>query len=86
MKLYGYIKNGALMNISNNKELLQEICMDDYFENAYHDWISHNFSIPEAYNLFRTKKQPEFPYISPNEWWANWNEPFDDWHFEVIDM
>ena len=37
-KLYGYFKGSVLMKISSNKELLQEILMDDYYEEAYYQY------------------------------------------------
>ena len=36
-KLYGYYIGNNLTHISPNKELLQEILVDDYFENAF--WL-----------------------------------------------
>lgn len=48
-KMYGYFINSILMKLSTDKELLQELCMDDYFDEAYyqfnvltlHPWAYH---------------------------------------------
>ena len=37
-KLYGYFRNGLFIKISSDKELLQEILMDDYYEEAYYQY------------------------------------------------
>lgn len=37
-KLYGYFIDGVLTKISPDKELLQEILMDDYYEEAYYQY------------------------------------------------
>ncbi len=37
-KIYGYFINGVLKKISFNKELLQEILMDDYYDDAYYQF------------------------------------------------
>ena len=37
-KIYGYFKSSVLMKISPDRELLQEILMDDYYEEAYYQY------------------------------------------------
>jgi len=49
-KLYGYFKGSVLMKVSSSKELLQEILMDDYYEEAYH-WYSYLTSFSSVYWL-----------------------------------
>ena len=86
MKLYGYYRDGELTYISPDKELLQEICMDEYFDGAYHNWIYHNFIYPETYARLKIKNPPDFTYIPPYKWWKEWEEPFCSWNFDVIDL
>jgi len=35
-KLYGYFVDNVLKKVSSSKELLQEILMDDYYEDAFY--------------------------------------------------
>jgi len=59
MKLYGYFVGGILMKISPNLETLQEIYMDDYFEEAYYQ-----------YNvLTQTNGTKRYYYPTPIEFW-----------------
>ena len=37
-KIYGYFVGSVLRKISSSKELLQEILMDDYYEEAYYQY------------------------------------------------
>lgn len=37
-KIYGYFINGVLKKISFNKELLQEILMNDYYDEAFYQY------------------------------------------------
>lgn len=60
MKLYGYFVNGVLMKISPNKETLQEILMDDYYEEAFYQ-----------YNVLITAYRSTYRLggLFPNEFW-----------------
>ena len=61
-KLYGYFKSGILIKISSSKELLQEILMDDYYEEAYYQYNLLIFS--DRYWLY------EFDgVLSPYDFW-----------------
>ena len=60
MELYGYFVNGVLMKVSSSKETLQEILMDDYYEEAFYQYnvlITAYRSIYKIGGLF------------PNEFW-----------------
>lgn len=61
-KLYGYLINGELTKISPNKELLQEILMNDYYEEA---WYQYNTS-------------DEFEELSPQEFWHQVKNKFSN--------
>ena len=43
-KIYGYFVGSVLMKISSSKELLQEILMDDYYEDAFYQYYVKRFS------------------------------------------
>ena len=43
-KLYGYFVDNALRKVSSSKELLQEIFMDDYYEDAFYLYYVERFS------------------------------------------
>ena len=43
-KIYGYFQGSVLMKISSSKELLQEILMDDYYEDAFYQYYAKRFS------------------------------------------
>jgi len=60
MKLYGYFVNGILMKISSNKETLQEILMDDYYEEAFYQYNVLTTAYRSAYRLGG---------LLPNEFW-----------------
>lgn len=51
MKLYGYFVNGVLMYVSSNKETLQEILMDDYYEEAFYQY---NVLITAHRSIYKT--------------------------------
>ena len=59
-KLYGYFVSSVLMKVSSNKELLQEILMDDYYEQAYYQYNSFILS-GRYFN--------EFDGLSPRDYW-----------------
>ena len=61
MKLYGYFVNGVLMKVSPNKESLQEILMDDYYEEAFYQY---NVLITAHRSIYRTGG------LFPNEFWC----------------
>lgn len=62
IKLYGFFINSVLMKISPDKELLQELLMDDYFEEAYYQYnvltLTH-FSFHDG------------NYLSPYDFWKD---------------
>lgn len=43
-KIYGYFVDNVLKKVSSNKELLQEIFMDDYFDLAFYLYYVERFS------------------------------------------
>lgn len=61
-KIYGYFKSSILMKISPDRELLQEILMDDYYEEAYYQ-----------YNLLTSSDRYWFyefdGLLSPHDFW-----------------
>ena len=59
-KLYGYFVNNVLRKISSNKELLQEIFMDDYYEDAFYLYYAERFS-RDTIEQFKT--------LTPYEFW-----------------
>ena len=59
-KLYGYFVGDVLIKISSSKELLQEILMDDYYEDAFHLYYVERF--------FRDTIE-QFETFTPYEFW-----------------
>jgi hypothetical protein len=86
MKLYAFLRDGEYKYISDNLELLQEFCMDEYFDAAYQDWLAHNFILPEKFKKLNIGQPADFEYVTPEEWWTTWNEPFGDWRLDLIDL
>ena len=60
MKLYGYFVNGVLMKVSPSKESLQELLMDDYYEEAFYQY---NVLITAYRSIYRIGG------LFPNEFW-----------------
>lgn len=59
-KLYGYFVGNVLKKVSSNKELLQEIFMDDYYEDAFYLYYVERFS-RDTIEKFET--------LTPYEFW-----------------
>ena len=67
-KLYGYYIGENLTYVSPNKELLQEILVDDYFNLAYYTYnlhaadIRYRFRPKDAISFWKVEK--EHPFLS----------------------
>ena len=69
-KFYGYYIGENLKYISPNKELLQEILVDDYFDFAYYTYNLHchaanrryRFRPKDAISFWKAEK--EYPFLS----------------------
>lgn len=68
-KLYGYYIGDSLKYISPNKDLLQEILVDDYFNLAYYTYNLHchaanpryRFRPEDAISFWKAEK--EYPFL-----------------------
>ena len=74
-KIYGYFVGSVLMKISSSKELLQEILMDDYYEEAYYKynyftsfsvvyWLREIDEISSPYDFWHQAKDKNFNFIN----------------------
>ena len=63
---------------SDDKELLQEIVMDDYFEAEYERWSNYCFPPQEFYHLCE--------YHTPQEWWKKFAASMGTSIYEIIDL
>lgn len=79
--IYIFSRGDKIIYVSKDKDLLQELLMDDYFETQYDDWYRHNFMYP-SFN----KNTFKFDYISPNEWWQDCADDFLDSYWEITDL
>ena len=67
-KLYGYYFGDNLKFISPDKDLLQEILVDDYFDFAYYTYNLHchaanpryTFRLADAISFWKTEKEHPF--------------------------
>lgn len=59
-KIYGYFVGSVLRKISSSKELLQEILMDDYYEDAFYLYYVERLS-RDTIEKFET--------LTPYEFW-----------------
>ena len=61
-KLYGYFIDNALTKISSSKELLQEILMDDYYEEAYYwyNYLTSFFAVDQLYEIYEISSPHDF--------------------------
>ena len=77
--MYILLVNDKITYASDNKELLQEIVMDSYFDTEYEQWLIHCFSLP--FNLPSLTK-----YYTPQEWWRKFAAPMATSTYEIINL
>ena len=82
--MYALLIDEKIIYTSNNKELLQEIIMDDYFDTEYKQWLNYCFVLPSLYNMLHMTT--EIKYYTPWEWWKKFAAPMATSVYEIIDL
>jgi len=77
--MYILLINDKITYASDDKELLQEIVMDSYFDTEYEQWLIYCFSLP--FNLPSLTK-----YYTPQEWWKKFAAPMTTSAYEIINL
>lgn len=82
--MYALCIDEKIIYTSNDKELLQEIIMDSYFDTEYGQWLNYCFMLPYLYN--ELNMPTETKYYAPWEWWKKFAAPMATSAYEIIDL
>lgn len=84
--MYALMIDEKIAYVSDNIELLQELMMDEYFDEAYKNWIKSNFTIPYLYQFIKIANPPKFKYCPPQKWWKEQSLPMKTSYYEIINL
>lgn len=83
--MYILLINDKITYASDNKELLQEIVMDNYFDTEYESWLHYCFRLPDLYDKLNMNRDYIY-YHTPQEWWRKFAAPMATSTYEIINL